>query len=114
MKVQPDILYLWALTTLLPVTFSGTVSGPVLLRVPLRQGSLPQPAATRGPVRSVRVRREAGGMNFVNMIDNLRGKSGQGYYIEMAVGTPSQKVRYLHCKPLPTTFKHFFYYFFSV
>lgn len=32
-------------------------------------------------------------MNFVNMIDNLRGKSGQGYYIEMAVGTAPQKVR---------------------
>ncbi|KAI7800328.1 beta-secretase 1 precursor [Triplophysa rosa] len=95
MKVQPVILYLWALTTLLPVTFSGAVSFPVLLRFPLRQGSLSQPASTRGPGRSVRIRRGAGGMNFVNMIDNLRGKSGQGYYIEMAVGTPSQKLNIL-------------------
>uniref|UniRef100_A0ACB8EY19 Uncharacterized protein n=1 Tax=Sphaerodactylus townsendi TaxID=933632 RepID=A0ACB8EY19_9SAUR len=26
------------------------------------------------------------------MIDNLRGKSGQGYYVEMTVGSPPQKV----------------------
>lgn len=32
--------------------------------------------------------------NFVEMIDNLRGKSGQGYYVEMTVGSPPQKVRW--------------------
>ncbi|XP_056613487.1 beta-secretase 1 isoform X1 [Triplophysa dalaica] len=95
MKVQPVILYLWALKTLLPVTFSAADSSPVLLRFPLRQGSLSQPASTRGPCQSVRMRRGAGGMKFVNMVDNLRGKSGQGYYIEMAVGTPSQKLNIL-------------------
>ncbi|KPP74983.1 hypothetical protein Z043_105802, partial [Scleropages formosus] len=41
-----------------------------------------------------RQRRGAGSINFVDMIDNLRGKSGQGYYVEMAVGTPPQKGRW--------------------
>ncbi|MGH0184402.1 UNVERIFIED_CONTAM: hypothetical protein FKN15_014521, partial [Acipenser sinensis] len=33
--------------------------------------------------------------NFVEMIDNLRGKSGQGYYVEMTVGSPPQKLNIL-------------------
>ncbi|NXX75014.1 BACE1 secretase, partial [Urocolius indicus] len=32
---------------------------------------------------------------FVAMIDNLRGKSGQGYYVEMTVGSPPQKLNIL-------------------
>uniref|UniRef100_A0A3Q3K3Q6 Beta-secretase 1 n=1 Tax=Monopterus albus TaxID=43700 RepID=A0A3Q3K3Q6_MONAL len=36
-----------------------------------------------------------GGISFVDMIDNLRGKSGQGYYVEMAVGSPPQKLNIL-------------------
>lgn len=80
------------------------------IRVPLRQGArpdaLPQPpqplpptrrsaaaaAAARGPPRRRRGA-NAGGISFVSMIDNLRGKSGQGYYVEMAVGSPPQKVK---------------------
>lgn len=31
--------------------------------------------------------------SFVEMVDNLRGKSGQGYYVEMTVGSPPQTVR---------------------
>uniref|UniRef100_A0A8C5TJJ0 Beta-secretase 1 n=1 Tax=Malurus cyaneus samueli TaxID=2593467 RepID=A0A8C5TJJ0_9PASS len=33
--------------------------------------------------------------SFVDMIDNLRGKSGQGYYVEMTVGSPPQKLNIL-------------------
>uniref|UniRef100_U3JTE5 Peptidase A1 domain-containing protein n=1 Tax=Ficedula albicollis TaxID=59894 RepID=U3JTE5_FICAL len=33
--------------------------------------------------------------SFVEMIDNLRGKSGQGYYVEMTVGSPPQKLNIL-------------------
>ncbi|OCT72470.1 beta-secretase 1 [Xenopus laevis] len=33
--------------------------------------------------------------NFLDMIDNLRGKSGQGYYVEMRVGTPPQTLNIL-------------------
>lgn len=93
MRVPRLLLYSWALMALLPVTSSAGSSGSVLLRVPLKQGPLSQPAAPRGPSRAARTRRGVRGMNFVNMIDNLRGKSGQGYYIEMAVGTAPQKVR---------------------
>ncbi|KAK2881629.1 hypothetical protein Q8A67_018897 [Cirrhinus molitorella] len=95
MKVPCLLLYSWAFVALLPVTSFADSSGSALLRVPLRQGPLSQPAAPRGPSRSARTRRGASGMTFVNMIDNLRGKSGQGYYIEMAVGTPPQKLNIL-------------------
>lgn len=62
--------------------------------VPLRNGLGP-------PAQGHRVQRAAEGeqedskqgSNFVDMIDNLRGKSGQGYYVEMTVGSPPQKVR---------------------
>lgn len=77
---------------------------PLAIRVPLQQGArtsppappLPPAAAERGSARHSATRRRrgaaAGGISFVDMIDNLRGKSGQGYYVEMAVGSPPQKV----------------------
>uniref|UniRef100_A0A8C6WMP6 Beta-secretase 1 n=1 Tax=Neogobius melanostomus TaxID=47308 RepID=A0A8C6WMP6_9GOBI len=51
----------------------------------------------RGTAGTVRRRRRgaATGISFVDMIDNLRGKSGQGYYVEMAVGSPPQKLNIL-------------------
>lgn len=73
---------------------------PLAIRVPLRQGLRADPtpaAAARGRVaeRPPRRRRSVKGVNFVHMIDNLRGKSGQGYYVEMAVGSPPQKLNIL-------------------
>lgn len=90
---------------------------PLAIRVPLRQGAraeqssppLPPAAAasaTAAAAAALRIERgnagryparrrrgaAAGGISFVDMIDNLRGKSGQGYYVEMAVGSPPQKV----------------------
>uniref|UniRef100_A0A3P9NNI7 Beta-secretase 1 n=1 Tax=Poecilia reticulata TaxID=8081 RepID=A0A3P9NNI7_POERE len=79
------------------------------IRVPLRQGaraeqSLPLPPAAeskrgRGTASESPARRRRGaaegGVSFVDMIDNLRGKSGQGYYVEMAVGSPPQKLNIL-------------------
>lgn len=79
------------------------------IRVPLRQGAggeppLPPDASAQagrsgeggGEGRRYPARRRRGaapgGISFVDMIDNLRGKSGQGYYVEMAVGSPPQKV----------------------
>lgn len=35
----------------------------------------------------------AGIVNFLDMVNNLQGDSGRGYYIEMSIGTPGQKVR---------------------
>lgn len=33
-----------------------------------------------------------GTVNFLDMVNNLQGDSGRGYYIEMSIGTPGQKV----------------------
>lgn len=33
-----------------------------------------------------------GTVNFLDMVNNLQGDSGRGYYIEMLIGTPGQKV----------------------
>ena len=33
-----------------------------------------------------------GTVNFLDMVNNLQGDSGRGYYIEMSIGTPAQKV----------------------
>lgn len=35
-----------------------------------------------------------GTVNFLDMVNNLQGDSGRGYYIEMSLGTPGQKVMY--------------------
>lgn len=34
-----------------------------------------------------------GTVNFLDMVNNLQGDSGRGYYIEILIGTPGQKVR---------------------
>ncbi|KAM3875333.1 beta-secretase 2 [Diretmus argenteus] len=34
-------------------------------------------------------------VNFLDMVNNLQGDSGRGYYIEMSVGTPGQKLNIL-------------------
>lgn len=37
----------------------------------------------------------SGTVDFLDMVDNLQGDSGRGYYIEMALGNPGQKVNIL-------------------
>ncbi|XP_034024650.1 beta-secretase 1-like [Thalassophryne amazonica] len=75
----------------------GASGLPLAIRLPLRQAAEQTPAAAssreRGGATATRRRRSAAasGISFVDMIDNLRGKSGQGYYVEMAVGSPPQK-----------------------
>lgn len=34
-----------------------------------------------------------GTVNFLDMVNNLQGDSGRGYYIEILIGTPGQRVR---------------------
>lgn len=34
----------------------------------------------------------SGAFNFLDMVNNLQGDYGRGYYIEMSIGTPGQKV----------------------
>ncbi|KAA8593805.1 hypothetical protein FQN60_004639, partial [Etheostoma spectabile] len=103
-------LFIWTTLCLLSSGQSAPdASGlPLAIRMPLRQGAraeqpppLPRSAAyrERGNAGKHAVRRRrgaaAGGISFVDMIDNLRGKSGQGYYVEMAVGSPPQKLNIL-------------------
>ncbi|KAG9329249.1 hypothetical protein JZ751_006388 [Albula glossodonta] len=66
------------------------------IRVPLRRTlpSDPSPSGlTQASPKARRRRREASDrdVNFLETTDNLRGKSGQGYYVEMALGDPPQK-----------------------
>ncbi|NWR75237.1 BACE1 secretase, partial [Centropus unirufus] len=78
---------------LLCLAAAAALPAPPSIRLPLRSA----PA----PPRGVRARRapgeteRGGGGGFVGMIDNLRGKSGQGYYVEMTVGSPPQKLNIL-------------------
>ncbi|XP_036411790.1 LOW QUALITY PROTEIN: beta-secretase 2 [Colossoma macropomum] len=37
----------------------------------------------------------SGSVNFLDMVNNLRGDSGRGYYMEMVIGTPGQKLNIL-------------------
>lgn len=100
-------VFIWTMLCLLSSSQSAQdASGlPRAIRVPLRQGARaeqppplrPAAAAAAAAKHAARRRRgvAAGGMSFMDMIDNLRGKSGQGYYVEMAVGSPPQKVKLL-------------------
>uniref|UniRef100_A0A8D0PZX6 Beta-secretase 1 n=2 Tax=Sus scrofa TaxID=9823 RepID=A0A8D0PZX6_PIG len=55
---------------------SGLGGAPLGLRLPRETDEEPEESSRKG--------------NFVEMVDNLRGKSGQGYYVEMTVGSPPQ------------------------
>ncbi|XP_065273200.1 beta-secretase 1 isoform X3 [Emys orbicularis] len=66
------------------------------IRVPLRNGMGTLQQAHRMQ-RSAEEEQEDSRQrsSFMNMIDNLRGKSGQGYYVEMTLGSPPQKLNIL-------------------
>lgn len=103
-KAQPCFLSAFLALTLL-CQLGGSQSAPdasglpLAIRLPLSQGARTEssPPLERGGARRMSGRRRRGvtasGINFVDMVDNLRGKSGQGYYVEMAVGSPPQKVK---------------------
>ncbi|XP_070129771.1 beta-secretase 1 isoform X9 [Equus caballus] len=61
------------------------------IRLPLRSGLGGAPLGLRLPRETDEDPEETGQRgSFVDMVDNLRGKSGQGYYVEMTVGSPPQ------------------------
>lgn len=71
------------------------------IRLPLRSGLGGAPLGLRLPRETDEEPEETGRRgSFVDMVDNLRGKSGQGYYVEMTVGSPPQTVR-LPGQPYP-------------
>ncbi|XP_057172828.1 beta-secretase 1 isoform X4 [Ursus arctos] len=79
-------LLLWMGSGVLPA--HGTQPG---IRLPLRSGLGAPPLGLRLPRETVEEPEEPGRRgSFVEMVDNLRGKSGQGYYVEMTVGSPPQ------------------------
>ncbi|XP_008688252.1 beta-secretase 1 isoform X1 [Ursus maritimus] len=84
-------LLLWMGSGVLPA--HGTQPG---IRLPLRSGLGAPPLGLRLPRETVEEPEEPGRRgSFVEMVDNLRGKSGQGYYVEMTVGSPPQTLNIL-------------------
>ncbi|KAF6332545.1 beta-secretase 1 [Rhinolophus ferrumequinum] len=67
------------------------------IRLPLRSGLGGTPLGLRLPRDTDEELEEEPGRSgsFVEMVDNLRGKSGQGYYVEMTVGSPPQTLNIL-------------------
>ncbi|XP_047603330.1 beta-secretase 1 isoform X2 [Lutra lutra] len=66
------------------------------IRLPLRSGLGAPPLGLRLPRETVEEPEEPSRRgSFVEMVDNLRGKSGQGYYVEMTVGSPPQTLNIL-------------------
>lgn len=63
------------------------------IRLPLRSGLGGTPLGLRLPRDTEEPEEPGQSGSFVEMVDNLRGKSGQGYYVEMTVGSPPQTVR---------------------
>uniref|UniRef100_A0A8C2MNZ9 Beta-secretase 1 n=1 Tax=Cricetulus griseus TaxID=10029 RepID=A0A8C2MNZ9_CRIGR len=84
-------LLLWVGSGMLPA--QGTHLG---IRLPLRSGPAGPPLGLRLPRETDEESEEPGRRgSFVEMVDNLRGKSGQGYYVEMTVGSPPQTLNIL-------------------
>nr|XP_024646879.1 beta-secretase 1 isoform X2 [Macaca nemestrina] len=84
-------LLLWMGAGVLPA--HGTQHG---IRLPLRSGLGGAPVGLRLPRETDEEHEEPGRRgSFVEMVDNLRGKSGQGYYVEMTVGSPPQTLNIL-------------------
>ncbi|XP_049641387.1 beta-secretase 2 [Suncus etruscus] len=52
-------------------------------------------AAPRADGLALALEPAGGPVNFLAMVDNLQGDSGRGYYLEMQLGTPPQKLQIL-------------------
>ncbi|KAJ6662451.1 hypothetical protein lerEdw1_011864 [Lerista edwardsae] len=72
----------------LPVAPDGSlVPTPVLVKPPGSRGASGQEAA------GLALASDSGSpLNYAAMVDNLQGDSGRGYYLELQIGTPPQKV----------------------
>uniref|UniRef100_A0A8C8XDC3 Beta-secretase 2 n=1 Tax=Panthera leo TaxID=9689 RepID=A0A8C8XDC3_PANLE len=75
---------------------------PAPLTLPLRvaaptpgPGTPAAPRAAPGADGLALALEPAAAANFLAMVDNLQGDSGRGYYLEMLIGTPPQKLQIL-------------------
>lgn len=80
----------------LQVSSPGTPEGslvptPVLLKSRSSGGTGSPPALPEAPGLAL-ASDPGGSLNFLAMVDNLQGDSGRGYYLELFLGTPPQKV----------------------
>uniref|UniRef100_A0A8C5SWH0 Beta-secretase 2 n=1 Tax=Laticauda laticaudata TaxID=8630 RepID=A0A8C5SWH0_LATLA len=78
-----------------PVTPERTlVPTPVLLKSRSSGGSSGKPALPKASGLAL-ASDPGGSLNFLAMVDNLQGDSGRGYYFELLLGTPPQKLNIL-------------------
>ncbi|TSP46812.1 Beta-secretase 2 [Bagarius yarrelli] len=71
-------------------TFSGKLNWSVLLELSASRRN--QSASGHGLSLASD---PAGNVNFLNMVDNLEGDAGRGYYLQMVIGTPGQTLNIL-------------------
>ncbi|XP_070800383.1 beta-secretase 2 [Pituophis catenifer annectens] len=73
---------------------STLVPTPVLLKSRSSGGTDSEPALSK--TSGLALASDPGGsLNFLAMVDNLQGDSGRGYYFELLLGTPPQKLNIL-------------------
>uniref|UniRef100_A0A5F5PVQ1 Beta-secretase 2 n=2 Tax=Equus TaxID=9789 RepID=A0A5F5PVQ1_HORSE len=77
---------------------------PLRVAVATSRGAAPTPrpgtpseprAVPRADGLALALEPAGGAANFLAMVDNLQGDSGRGYYLEMLIGTPPQKLQIL-------------------
>ncbi|KAM4039471.1 LOW QUALITY PROTEIN: beta-secretase 2-like [Anomaloglossus baeobatrachus] len=75
---------------------SGRFSFPLKISPALVSQPIPvSPASPKDIVGLSLASDPSGKINFMAMVDNLEGDSGRGYYLEMMIGTPPQKLNIL-------------------
>ncbi|XP_053165391.1 beta-secretase 2 [Hemicordylus capensis] len=74
---------------------ASLVPTPVLLKPPGSSTATGQPQEAAAAGGLAFASDPGGSVNFMAMVDNLQGDSGRGYYLELSIGTPPQKLNIL-------------------
>ncbi|DAA33032.1 TPA: beta-site APP-cleaving enzyme 2 isoform C preproprotein-like isoform 2 [Bos taurus] len=83
-----------------PALASAPFTLPLRVASATSRGAVPTPgpgppAEPRADGLALALEPAGGAANFLAMVDNLQGDSGRGYYLEMQIGTPPQKLQIL-------------------
>uniref|UniRef100_A0A8C2RRY7 Peptidase A1 domain-containing protein n=1 Tax=Capra hircus TaxID=9925 RepID=A0A8C2RRY7_CAPHI len=83
-----------------PALASAPFTLPLRVASATSRGAVPTPgpgppAKPRADGLALALEPAGGAANFLAMVDNLQGDSGRGYYLEMQIGTPPQKLQIL-------------------